>query len=515
MKKKTFIYLSLLLLGCFTVTVSFSQSLEASDQITCVPTQEEIVAIDEAKLYIEYNFTDDDIGVHGAFDSGGYSKLCVYDPNGTQILTVKPLGQFEDLTMGGIFFESREPPSSEFSYEGLMTNFPEGQYEVSGVTFEGKRLTGSATFSHDVPAAPTITFPLEDDVVPLTNLVVSWEPVTQTIKGDPVTITAYEIIITKEAEDDPNGFSRPTFDVHVPANRSNLTIPTEFLEPDTEYELEILALEESGNQTITISFFKVSEDNGVNNEGEDEDSKNGDAEDDEGEDDDEGNEDDAEDKEVKQDSEEVTFVLMPSLDPNNFVTKVTNPYFPLKPGTRYIYEAQTEDGLETIEVFVTHETREVMGVATTVVRDTVTIEGELIEDTFDWFAQDKVGNVWYFGEVAKNYEDGEFKDTSGSWEAGVNGAIPGIIMLANPQVNDLYRQEFYKDEAEDMAQVVNLGDIQTVPYGTFDDLLVTLDWNPLESDAQEHKYYAKGVGPVLETSLDGTERVELVEILQE
>ncbi len=259
MKKNVLIYLNLLILGCFTLTVSFAQPSKVSDKITCMPTQEEAVVIDDAKLYIEYNFTDDDIGVHGAFDSGGYSKLCVYDPNGTQLLTVKPLGQLEDLTMGGIFFESREPLSSEFSYEELMADFPEGQYEVRGVTFEGKGLTGSATFSHDVPAAPTIKFPLEDDVVSLNNLVVSWEPVTQTITGDPVTITAYEVIITKEGvEDDPNGFSNPIFDVHVPADRDSLSVSAEFLEPYTEYELEVLALEKSGNQTIGIVFFKTS-----------------------------------------------------------------------------------------------------------------------------------------------------------------------------------------------------------------------------------------------------------------
>ncbi len=187
-----------MILGCFTVTARFSQLSKVSDQITCTPTQEATVSIDAAKLYIEYYFTDDDIGVHGAFDSSDYSKLCVYDSNGTQALTVKPLEQFEDLTIGGILFESREPLSSEFSYGDLMADFPEGQYEVRGVTFEGKGLTGAATFSHDVPAAPTIKFPLEDDVVSLNNLVVSWEPVTQTIKGDPATITAYEVIITKE-----------------------------------------------------------------------------------------------------------------------------------------------------------------------------------------------------------------------------------------------------------------------------------------------------------------------------
>jgi hypothetical protein len=134
----------------------------------------------------------------------------------------------------------------------------------------------------------------------------------------------------------------------------------------------------------------------------------------------------------------------PIIDPLNFPTstKITNQYFPLKPGTTYIYEGTTEKGNEHIEVKVTNETKVILGVTCVVVRDTVTVDGELVEDTIDWYAQDQFGNVWYFGENSLSYEDGLIVSLEGSWMAGVDGAKPGIIMGASPQVGDLYRQEF-------------------------------------------------------------------------
>ena len=227
-----------------------------------MPAQGETVSIAEAKLYVEYNSTDEDLGVHGVFDDHGYSELCVYAPDVTQVLAVKPQSQLKDLTMASIFFESREPPVSEFSFADLKANFPEGQYEVRAISFDGTGLAGAATFSHDVPAPPTVTYAAivdeenaGDVVVSTTGLVIEWEDVTETVDGGPVTITGYEVIITKVEHDDPHGYSRPIFDVHVLADRNSLAVPVEFLEPGTVYELEVLALEESGNQTITVGFF--------------------------------------------------------------------------------------------------------------------------------------------------------------------------------------------------------------------------------------------------------------------
>ena len=202
----------------------------------------------------------------------------------------------------------------------------------------------------------------------------------------------------------------------------------------------------------------------------------------------------------------------PVIDPADFVDTIDNPYLPLLPGTRWVYEG-TEDGeTERIEVEVTDERREVMGISAVVVRDTVHEDGELIEDTYDWFAQDVEGNVWYLGEDSREYEDGEQISTEGSWEAGVDGALPGIVMLADPAVGRAYRQEYYEDEAEDLAEVHRLGVSQTVPAGTYDDVVVIREWNPLEPDVVEDKYHAPGVGVVLELKVQGEDgRAELIE----
>ena len=123
-------------------------------------------------------------------------------------------------------------------------------------------------------------------------------------------------------------------------------------------------------------------------------------------------------------------------------------------------------------------------------------DGNLTEKTFDYYAQDKKGNVWYFGEDTKEYENGKVVSTKGSWEAGVDGAKPGFIMQADPKVGETYRQEYYEGEAEDMAKVLSLSESVTVPYGSFDQVLVTKEWTPLEPGLVEHKYYAPGVGPL-------------------
>ena len=202
----------------------------------------------------------------------------------------------------------------------------------------------------------------------------------------------------------------------------------------------------------------------------------------------------------------------PDIDAGRFVEVVDHPYFPLLPGSTWVYESS--DGSERIEVEVLSETREVMGIDATVVRDTVTEDGEVVEDTYDWFAQDEDGNVWYLGEDSTEYEDGEPVSKAGSWEAGVDGALPGIVMPADPQPGMAYRQEYYEGEAEDMAEVARLGETETVPYGSFDALLVIREWNPLEPEVVEEKYYAEGVGLVLEVKVAGEAgRVELIEAL--
>ncbi len=204
----------------------------------------------------------------------------------------------------------------------------------------------------------------------------------------------------------------------------------------------------------------------------------------------------------------------PNIDPADFTTRIDNKYFPLEPGTTFVYGGKTQEGTERIEVTITNDAKRVAGVECVVVRDKVFLDGGLIEDTFDWYAQDKKGNVWYFGEETKEYESGNVVSTEGSWETGVDGAEPGIYMQANPEVGETYRQEYYPGEAEDMVKVLGLDESATVPYGFFDHLLMTRDWNPLDPDAGvEQKYYAPGIGNVLEVGVKGSyDRVELIDI---
>jgi len=203
----------------------------------------------------------------------------------------------------------------------------------------------------------------------------------------------------------------------------------------------------------------------------------------------------------------------PVIDPANFVGVIDNPYMPLTPGTAFVYEAETPDGLEQDVVVVTHDTKDILGVTCTVVTDTATADGELVEDTLDWYAQDKDGNVWYFGEDTTQYEGGQVVGQEGSWEAGVDGALPGIVMQGNPRPGMSYRQEYLQDVAEDMAKVLRLNARVSVPYGDFDECLLSKEWSRLEPGHIEHKYYAPGVGLVLTVELKGKNvRSELVSI---
>ena len=205
----------------------------------------------------------------------------------------------------------------------------------------------------------------------------------------------------------------------------------------------------------------------------------------------------------------------PVINPADFVGTIDNPYLPLPPGTTFIYEGQTASGTEHNEVAVTHETKDILGVPCVVVRDTVTIDGQLVEDTTDWYAQDKYGNVWYFGENAKQYENGEIVGIAGSWTGGVDGALPGILMQASPVVGKFYRQEFALGAAEDMADILSLNESVTVPYHSYDHCLETNEFSPLEPGTNEHKFYAPGVGYVLDIDLQTGEQLALIDIVTE
>jgi hypothetical protein len=204
-------------------------------------------------------------------------------------------------------------------------------------------------------------------------------------------------------------------------------------------------------------------------------------------------------------------VYTPELDPADFVATIDNPFAPFAPGARWVYEKKTDEGLERIEVEVTGETKTILGIEATVIHDQEFLDGELIEDTFDWVAQDTDGNVWYLGELSYEVEDGVIVSLEGSWEAGVDGAQPGLWMKADPQVGDVYRQEFLLGEAEDYAEVLSLTDAQTVPAGAFTNCLRTRDASTLEPGNEENKAYAPGVGLVVEIDPESGERAELIE----
>jgi hypothetical protein len=202
----------------------------------------------------------------------------------------------------------------------------------------------------------------------------------------------------------------------------------------------------------------------------------------------------------------------PAIDPANFVATIDNPFNPLPPGTTYVYEGNTAAGLEHNEVAVTHNTKVIMGVTCVEVLDTVTLNGELTERTLDWFAQDKNGNVWYFGENSEELSGGLVIDLGGSFTSGVDGALPGIIMEAHPAVGDFYRQEFDLNNAEDLAEVLSLSESVTVPYRHFDNCLKTKETEAIDPSALENKFYAAGVGNILTHDLVTGEVLPLIAI---
>lgn len=244
------------LVPLFVATSSFAE--------TCTVPVGTGRSINHANLFIEDNAGDGDIGVHGYFDDHGWSELCVFDPAGDMILHVRPEGRMGDLGIAGVFFESREPEYAEWDYAALKSAWPEGDYALRALGSDGELLTGSALFTTVLPTMPQIVLPNtvpEPDggpvpVVPLADLTVEWLPVTTSQDGRPIVIRAYQVWVNKENHEDANGFSRPNFDIHVGADMTSFVIPAAFFDPASLYEVEVVAIEESGNQTIGgASYF--------------------------------------------------------------------------------------------------------------------------------------------------------------------------------------------------------------------------------------------------------------------
>jgi hypothetical protein len=203
----------------------------------------------------------------------------------------------------------------------------------------------------------------------------------------------------------------------------------------------------------------------------------------------------------------------PSIEPANFVSKIDNRYFPLKPGTAFHYKGYSGDTPQTDDMVVTHQTQEILGIKCTVVRDTVSEHGKAVERTFDWYAQDKHGNVWYMGEDSLELKNGRLVRANDSWKSGVNGAKPGIIMEGKPNAGDVYRQEYYPPGgALDQARVLGAAPTVKVPSGTYRHSLDTVEYSPVEPQL-EKKFYALGIGEIQEQVISGGhERFQLVRV---
>jgi hypothetical protein len=186
----------------------------------------------------------------------------------------------------------------------------------------------------------------------------------------------------------------------------------------------------------------------------------------------------------------------PKIDPSKFTSSITNKYWPLKPGRKWVFTGSKDGAPERVEVTVTKQHKKVVGVDCVVVSDVVTSNNTLTEKTTDWYAQDDKGNIWYFGEDTAEYKNGIVTSTHGTWEAGVDNAKPGIVVHGHPKVGGLYRQEYRPGQAEDMARIMSLTAVQKVPAGTFKNVIATRDIDPLNPDKIENKWYAPGAGPV-------------------
>ena len=202
------------------------------------------------------------------------------------------------------------------------------------------------------------------------------------------------------------------------------------------------------------------------------------------------------------------------LNPADFTTRIDNPYWPMKPGSRWVYRETNPTDLtaDKVVVTVTKQTKKIAnGVTARVVSDVVSESGVPVEVTHDWYAQDKAGNLWYLGEATTEYANGKPKTTAGSFEAGVDGAQAGIIMPAHPKPGLSYREEYYKGEAEDAARIISISEQAEPPFGHFTNAVMTRNVSPLEPKVIEFKLYARGVGPVIELGTSG--EIKFTELL--
>ena len=216
------------------------------------------IPLKEAKLNIEHNATDHDTGFQGFIDSEGWQQLDLRGPGGI-ILSFRALGELGERGLTELFFETVEPPNDDVPIEELLETLPEGRYTFSGIAMENGEsaglTSGTAWLTHDIPAGPQLLSPAEGSTVPLTGVVASWGPVTQTITGKPIKIIAYQLIVEKDVEPHPHMIGKFGLSMYLPPTVTSITLPNGFLEPGTHYFWEVLAIEGSGNQTLSSGEF--------------------------------------------------------------------------------------------------------------------------------------------------------------------------------------------------------------------------------------------------------------------
>jgi hypothetical protein len=217
---------------------------------------EDELTLETLKFFIEFNETDEDVGVQALLGGEPYKRLSAFGPDGRKILDLRPRRSLKMQGLSDFFFESAEPSLDEFSLDQFLARFPEGEYEFETVTIDGIEQDGETLFTHVIPAGPVITSPEEGVTVDPDDLVITWNPVTKTTAfnppQEPVTIIGYQVIVTRE---DP----LRVYSVDVSPDTTSISVPPKFLDAGTEYEVEVLAIEESDNQTISLLFFETAE----------------------------------------------------------------------------------------------------------------------------------------------------------------------------------------------------------------------------------------------------------------
>lgn len=215
------------------------------------------VPLKEAKLNIEHNATDLDTGFQGAIDSEGWSRLDVTGPNGALALTLKGRGTLETLGVTELFFETVEPENAEVPLDDMLARLPAGDYTIEGPSPDGTWAKGTALLTHDIPNGPALVAPVEGAIVPVADLLIDWDPVTTTIDGNPVEVIAYQLIVEKDEEPNPHMIGKRGLSMYLGPTVTSMRVPSEFLEPATPYLWEVLAIEPSGNQTLSSSEFST------------------------------------------------------------------------------------------------------------------------------------------------------------------------------------------------------------------------------------------------------------------